>query len=223
MDIVIPLKAGSHNDYLELRYALRSIEKYLIDYDDVYIIGSEAPDWYKGQIIFYNDTPDRKQHSIFNKLLAAPEGIYWNDDHFLLQPMYTNQLKPWYESTLSNALGEACGRYHTALSNTIQLIGPDALYYDVHTPCIFEKAKLQELQRYDWSKEYVIKSLYFNLHSDRFAISYHDLKINRILSFQAIDYLTTDRIFMSTGPNGAKGDMLKWLAAKYPTSSRWEK
>ena len=44
MDIVIPLGTGSRWQNNELRFALRSIEKYLTGYDKIFIIG-ECPSY----------------------------------------------------------------------------------------------------------------------------------------------------------------------------------
>lgn len=252
MDIVIPYKKD-HNNGLELRFALRSIEKYLTGYRDIYLIG-DKPDWFteakfildftpiysslmpSGGMslmsrinkstssfhISFNDVPLRKQFSIMQKLLSAynssvsQEFIYWHDDHFLLKPC--SEIKPWYEGTLKEALGKASGSYHTAIQNTLDHFG-NIKYFDIHTPCIFEKEKIQELNKLDWSKEYIIKSSYFNNSEGE---EMQDCKIDRLLSKEAITERIKDRLFFSVGPNGFKKPMIEKLYELYPDKSRYE-
>lgn len=73
-DILIPLMHnGSKYDNLELRYCLRSIEKHLKDYGNIFIIG-EKPEWIKNVIhIPYVDSINNWQRSwnIYRKIMAG--------------------------------------------------------------------------------------------------------------------------------------------------------
>lgn len=216
-DVVIPYK---HKDGLELKYCLKGIEGFLVGYRRIFLVGTEFPSWYKGQTIYCPDVPGRKQLSIFNKLLAAcnsevsEDFIMFNDDHFLLKLIEVTEIKNWTSGTMSKALEKARGKYYTAILNTMEELGGDRLYYDIHAPCIYNKEKFKGLQGYDWSKELVIKSLYFNTYPcEKAAMT--DCKINIPMTREGIEEKIKDRLFFSTGPNGMKIQMKKKLEELY--------
>ena len=121
-DILIPLmKDGSKHDNFELRICLRSIEKHLKDYGNIYIIG-EKPGWLTGAIhIPFEDSTDNKQRAwnIYSKLTAginyisdietkyidknynptyeqlSDNFLFMNDDHYLLTDYIAGEF-PYY-------------------------------------------------------------------------------------------------------------------------------
>lgn len=225
MDIIIPLNSnGAKFNDIELQFALLSIEKHLTGWGKIFIVG-DCPKFTNGFThIPAKDTPGRKQYSLMNKLMIAVEDervsddfVYWHDDHFLLKPLHVSEIKPWYDGTMKNALNKAHGNYKESIQNTIQVIGEDAHYFDIHVPCVFNKKKLRVISGGQWAlKEYgfVIKSLYFNTfpeHSEYMK----DCKIDQALSVEAITELIKDRLFFSTGANGAKTQMIKKLNELY--------
>lgn len=215
MTIYIPYK---HKDGEELRFALRSIDKHFPH--DVVLITDKVPEWYKGEILFHKDISDRKQLNIISKLFEVPDETFfmWNDDHFLLKPI--TEIKNWYEGTLSEALAKAQGSYYQAVRNTLEHFG-DVKYYDIHTPCIFIREQIQRVFRLEWGdKEFVIKTSCLNSEEGE---EMKDLKIYRPISKEAIEHLTKDRIFFSTGATGFKQQMKEFLTEKFPHKSRWEK
>jgi len=216
MKIYIPYK---HKDGEELRFALRSIEKNFPDHE-VVLISDKWPEWYNGLHLFHPDVSDRKQLNIISKLFKVTDEsfIMWNDDHFLLKPL--TEIKNWYDGTLTQALRKATGRYHQAVKNTLDHFG-DIRYFDVHTPCVFTSEQIHRVFRLEWGdREFVIKSAAFNSKEGE---EMTDLKINRNLSKEAIQELTKDRLFFSTGPTGFKPEMIKFLNEQFKEKSRWEK
>ena len=94
VDIVIPLAEKGSLDNLELRYALRSIEKYAHGIRDVIIVGNKTPDWLRNvKIIDSVVDSNRKNITLFRKRLAAAMesdadyNLYWCDDYILLKTM----------------------------------------------------------------------------------------------------------------------------------------
>jgi hypothetical protein len=225
VDLVIPLNAnGQKFEDIELQFALLSIEKYLTGYNNIFIIG-DHPKFNNGFThIPAKDTPGRKQYSLMNKLMIAVEDervsenfVYWHDDHFILHPLHVLEIKPWYDGTMKNAFNKAHGNYHESIKNTIEIVGEDALYYDIHVPCVFNKKKLRVISGGQWAlKEYgfVIKSLYFNTFPEDSEYM-KDLKIDQPLSMEAITELIKGRTFFSTGANGAGPQMIKKLNELY--------
>src|ERR1017187_9385955 len=97
IDIVIPLKSGSDFRNLELKFSLRSIEKYLLNYRNIYVLSSNFPPFLNQDKVFcikYDDLGNNKEQRIMNKFLFAcsiPElsetFIASNDDYFLIKPI----------------------------------------------------------------------------------------------------------------------------------------
>lgn len=221
MDIVIPLGTGS-KDNLELQYALLSIEKYLSGRGKIFIIG-EKPKFLNGFIhIPAHDTKGRKQYSLMNKLCVAAEDerisedfIYYHDDHFLLKPLHVSEIKAWTSGTMLEALNKAHGNYYKSIKNTIEIVGEESPYFDIHVPCVFSKKRIKIISQGEWPElGYVIKSLYFNTfetESEYMA----DCKIDIPTSMEAIEEKIKDRIFFSIGANGLRTQMKKKLNELY--------
>jgi len=217
MNIYIPYKRSRKD---ELRYCLRSIEKNFAYYDDVILITDESPDWYNGNVLVHKDVSSRKQLNIISKLYCVPDNqfIMFNDDHFLLKPL--TEIKNWYEGTLSQALKKATGRYYQAVRNTFDHFG-DVKHYDIHVPAILTSLQVHRVFRLEWGdNEYIIKTAAL---SSQEGEEMKDLKIYRPISKEAIEELTKDRLFVSTGPTGFKPQMIQFLNEKFPDKSRWEK
>jgi hypothetical protein len=230
MDVVIPLGSGSKWKDNELKFALRSIEKHLKGYDKVFIVGN-CPKWLQNVIhIPCPDIPGRKEFSIFSKIMKAVEDercsedfVFSNDDIFFLKDIHVNEFKYWYEGTLGEKYVKTHGHYKGAISNTMPYCyyGCDDGYFDIHAPIIYNKYGIKELSKYDWSKEYVIKSLY----SSRFATEVDfmpDLKINMAMSYELIKAKIKDRLFLSIGTYGVCPAMTKVLTELFPNKSKYE-
>jgi len=220
MKIYIPYK---HTPGEELKFCLRSIEKYLTGYEDVILITDEPPEWYKGNILFHKDISHRKQLNIISKLFEVKDDkfIMANDDHFLLKSLHINEIKNWYQGTLSQALNNATGNYYSAINNTLAHFG-NIKYFDIHTPAIFTREGIHRTFRLEWGdNEYVIKSSYFaQMGGESEEIT--DCKINRPMSKEAIQDKIKDRTFFSTGNNGMRMQMIILLNELYPEKSRYE-
>src|SRR5688572_16798874 len=122
VDVVIPLGAQSRWGNSELKYMLRSMEKYLSNYKHVYIVG-ECPDWVKN--VKYVFMPDQltKTQNIMEKLRVAcniPElsedFLYTQDDLFLLMKESAD-IYPNYMSNkkMSKIISEETGTYQQLL------------------------------------------------------------------------------------------------------------
>ena len=227
MTIVLPYKDDILSG-VELKFALRSIEKHLTGFTNLVIIGT-PPDWYNGESVYAKDY-NGKQFSIYSKLLVACElenvsefFIMFNDDHFLLKPLDVTEIESWHDGYLKDTINKNHGiRYKEAIANTLQLI-PNGRNYDIHTPCRYHKKGFKDLfgNRTD---EICIKSYYFNYYEPTDEV-YHemkDFKINQLLSKEAIKELIKDRLFFSTSTNGMKKPMIELLNELFPNKSRWE-
>jgi hypothetical protein len=170
IDIAIPLARDRYHSYYELKMTLRSIETNLTGYRNIYIIG-EKPNWITNVThIPLKDLTGRKAYSIYRKMLTAANNesvstkfISWSDDTYLLEPLNVEGIKDWYDETLKDwTFKNINNLYRNIIKNTWKVF-PDGLFYNVHTPCVYEKERFIGLNKYNWTTtEYLIKSMYFN-------------------------------------------------------------
>lgn len=231
-DIIIPLGTESRWQDNELRYALRAIEKYLTGYRDIYIIGKPRK-WL--QNVTYIDAEEiysQKQLCIFRKtLLAAMDDrvsdtfAFWNDDHYLLQPLNVSDIKFWRFGNLKNLSAVAGGTYQRTVINTMKYLqesGYPIEHYDIHTPILYEKDKFITLANDEWDKaEKIIKSLYCNKHRVK-GEEMKDLKFARPFTRTEIRKAITGRMWFSICEHGTNDSMKEVLQELYSEKSKFE-
>ncbi len=198
MTIMYPLVVQS--DYTELKYSLRSIEKYLPG-PEVIIVGSYLPDWIRGVTwIRLNDIPGRKQLSIRKKIVAAleytPDIFFMNDDIYLLKPIPKNY--PYYCTGNLITQAESGAK---PLMKQLEEIGRPIKHFDNHYPIRYEKDKFSELQIFP--AECIIKSMYCNYHNIS-GTEMIDCKILNKTTQEAIEAMANNLPALSTGPAGLK-------------------
>lgn len=229
MDIVIALGTGSKVQDLELKYALRGIDKYLSGHANIILSGTK-PHWIRNVEHFpMEDVPGKKQFSIFQKIMAvldfcSDDFIFWNDDHFLLKPLETKDFKYWYEKDLQYWQSKAIGIYQKAITNTLELPGLNNYYTDIHFPIVYNKVKFAKLMNLEWGKkEYVIKSAYTKNESEGFEPAF-DLKLSDIrYTTEEINAKIKNRLFFSTGPHAITPFMKNALYDRFPYKSKYER
>lgn len=163
----------------ELKYSLRSLEKYGRNYNKVWIIG-DKPEYLNDKINHIPQTDDlshSKERKICEKIITAcqTEGISdpfvaANDDYFLTREIDLSEIKYYYQHTLEDKIKQKqkIDIYKISLQNTDEALkekGLPTLHYDIHYPIIYIKHLFkQAMSQYGWTKKggYVIKSLYAN-------------------------------------------------------------
>lgn len=248
IDIIIPLGKETRWNDMELKYALRAIEKYLTGYRQIIIVGKkrswlkEAEEvqlqggkWYGEGIVYIdinlNENSETKQRCIFQKILKAAKDervsdtfAMWHDDHMLLQPLDMKDIKYWKSGTLDNLGAVAQGTYQRTVLNSNKYIkeqGWTNYHYDIHTPILFEKNKFIELENEDWKKEMILKSLYCNKYGIK-GEEMKDLKIGKPLKREDIRKAIAGRLFFSISENGTNDAVKDILAELYPEPSKYE-
>lgn len=175
IDIVIPLGKGSVLKNFELRFCLRSIEKHLTGYRNIWIIG-ERPEWSQNvNHIPATDRYDISDRNIMAKLTLAAEHpeishdwIMFNDDHFLLAPFEAATFPYYYHQNLDVYLKQrgidAYGKRALATMKHLQDQNLPIKHFDIHTPILYNKELfLKFVSSLNWEKQsYIIKSLYAN-------------------------------------------------------------
>lgn len=252
IDIVIPLGKGStwHNN--ELRYCLRSIEKHLKGYRNIYIVGEfpsfllehvnavaesgQPRDSYVVPVFVPDESPHNPAKNIFNKLIAAcydqqlsMEFIYFNDDYILTQDIDAATLPHYHKE---HSLKESAGRiqqgntFRQALENTAKALeakGFAIKNFDVHIPMRMNKENFLKLQQYDWRVPYGYTAKSLYANSNAIEGEFMcDCKISQGLSTEEINSRVNDRFVFSYGDAGLFGDMKQWLKDHFPKPSVFE-
>jgi len=223
MDIVIPYKETKSR---EIIYALRSVESYLSEVDNVFIIGDD-PFFLQNVIhIPAKDIPGYK-HKEFNchsKLMLACRNseigetfLYMNDDHYLLQKYNAEIFPNYYFGSINKNTG--VGLYASTVENTIR-IGGEIKNFDIHCPMIIGKYQYREVVgSLNWTLPfgYCIKSVY-GYGIGLWGQSMPDCKVK----FEG-EFPGSDRAWFSTSDKwiGWTGSKL-FIESLFPNKSKYE-
>lgn len=180
LSIIIPLASngfGSRYGNVELKYCLRSIEKHLSGYGEIFLIGHK-PNWVKNVQHIPATDEDRtwwKEWNIYRKILLACEDprvsedfLFMNDDHFLLKDFVAGEFPYYWDGGLDDQTKRE-DQYGATVRNTHDLLKSLGIespkHCDVHTPCLYNKDKFKALSKFNWSVKhgYCIKTLYLNI------------------------------------------------------------
>lgn len=162
----------------ELRFSLRSLEVFGMNYRNVVLVG-DKPEYLNDKITFIpmKEVSGYKEIRIFEKLLKACKSelvsdpfIFFNDDFFLVKKINFQELPYYYFDNLANKIRarQRNDIHKIAMSNTRTALlqrEHSTRFFDIHYPMKYSKYRLSELKRvYNWDIRagYVIKSLYAN-------------------------------------------------------------
>lgn len=234
MDLVYSLGTGSHWDNNEIRYSLRSVEKFLkVDY--VYVIG-ECPSFLNVYHIPLKESSvsaHNKQYNIFAKIMRAcqtptisKDFIYMADDHFWLKPV--DRIPYYHNGNLFNTwIFHNCPSYQRTLMNTYNELlrrGLPTVNFNIHYPIVYNKEKfLQTVPLFRWGMYhgYAIKSLYCNSLKIEGECGI-ECKIKQPFRIADLQELTFGKELFSFGDEALNDSMKQYLQQLYPKKSRWE-
>lgn len=179
--IVLPwLSTGER--WEELRYTLRSIDKFWADKEcPIYIIGDAPPKWFKygGRLKFihikeYKESNEAGLWEAWQQgMQIAKEVAWWNDDIYLLKETNWDDLRiALTEGTIEDdelVLRASDNSWRRALGETVaemKLKGKQTVWcFATHTPYLFEIEKSLEIFRsYYLHYKGSWTNLYFNHH-----------------------------------------------------------
>lgn len=221
MKIFIPFWPNSG---LELKYTLRSIEKYVPN-DGVVIASSSLPDWLQNaEHIHYQDSPDlkKKGDNTHGKLLASlpslgNEFLAFMDDLVILQP--------WtFENYYCGKLGDVVktNNWGKVIDNTIALIG-HARNFELHCPMVYEAEKIKALAYKPTEYGLGIKSLYAEKYCLP-GVEYTDMNFSTSIPvIEDIRAQVEGRIFVSLSARAMNNLMMKVLNELFPEKSGFER
>jgi len=152
IDVVYPLGRGSKWGNAEIRYSLRSLEKYsLEDGYRVFVVGEKPAclDWKKVGHIPFTETK-AKEINILEKALAAAkdervsdEFFFINDDYFFLNPFSMKEFpyyhkgnirtQPWGKKP-DKEIKHVYDRMVKMTADVLEKDGFGTFHYDIHTP-----------------------------------------------------------------------------------------
>lgn len=230
-DVVVPFAKSNGIDF-ELKYCLRSIEKYLPDFGNIFIIGGQ-PSWIQNHIhIPFDDLPgsNYKQFNIYSKILHACDDKRISDDFYCTSDdvFLLDSYKENYDH--AGLLSEAILNYHSrqnykkVLENTLHFLGTKALNVG-HGPIIYNKELFKRsVATVNWKQVfgYAVKVLYVNMN--KLAGEYReDIKINKRESYFLIGLKLLYEHYFSINDYGINDDLMKVLDELYPEKSQFEK
>jgi hypothetical protein len=223
MDVIYPYKR-SPGDF-ELRYSFRSLVN--VPHSRV-IVAGDIPLSMSGDLVKVKNPrigTDRYMSSTANIFAAmaradvSDEFIVMNDDIFVL--------KPWtfrHENRgLLTEYDEAKGDYRARIQSTLGLLRShgitDPLFFGLHTPTVYNRAKLVELmQEFPMPKhKYLMRTLYHNVFPQP-SIRRDDVKIK---SWSEGDDYTGDILSISDNV-AAMPSFQSWINERFPVASRYE-
>lgn len=234
IDIIIPLHDVSRVNYIDLIFTLRSIEKNLSNYRNIYIIGN-VPVFIKNTInIKFNQSKsdDDKQKNILNKILFCIDTLdltdrflFFNDDHVLMKSFNALEFPNYCGGELKQINTD--NNYRITVNNTIRFLqskGFNINNFDIHTPIIYDKVIFKSVfKSINFPRfGYCIKSIYGNL-SEIEPTYLDDFKITSKISYLDAKDICNDKPIVSFGDAAIKTGLKEYLTELLPNKSIYEK
>lgn len=236
IDLVYVLGEGlSHFRNQEIKYSLRSVEKHVTGFRNIFIIGFKPP-FLNNKVIHipHQDNPYYcKERRIMEKFLTAcsiPEisdkFLMFNDDFFFTKSVNAQKIPYYHKGELCEAIKMMePGMYRKSLENTYAALtekGFETRHFDLHYPAYYDKNKFPEvMSKYDWTirSGFTVKSLYAN--TLRFVGEYRcDTKIEKSHNKQEVLDRIKDTDMFSTAEISRA--IISVLNDLYPEKSSFE-
>ena len=172
-DVVIPLSNGSAWSDNELRFALRSLMRYVADLGRIIVVGHK-PAWLNEDAVLHLDVQDRrkshKDSNMIRKVLAACDHVSgpfvrMSDDQCVLRPVTFGDL-PAYGRPMNPATAEPDGKWARKRNRTFVWLrdnGYPTADFDLHCPMLYDPETFRRMAAESpWEPRpgYCINSLY---------------------------------------------------------------
>jgi hypothetical protein len=251
IDVVVPLGRGSNYRNVELRYFLRSLEKYAKGFRRVIILG-ENPKFLSTRRAEYHPIrqfPFGKATRIalktlwaFENLDLTEEVLFCNDDYVFVKSFDVRKVPNYqrgdlFERSQIQLRQVPPGQvwqpdpYQKLLRETAEALkaaGKPTLDYDLHVPNIYRKTEFLSLKPWwEKSKTYkvglVVKSVYGNNIFPTPGPRLRDLKLGKWRSHQHLLAAVHDRFVFSYGDAALESGLETSLFKMFPNFSSFEK
>lgn len=210
MRVFIPYKE-TKDDGLECKFTIRSMVKHFKSMTNVILIG-DKPSWYKGDHHQFEDVPNRKEYSIYRKLILLNETVlHCNDDFYALQDF--DKDLPNYYSGLCREQAPMDKTYRDLFRNC----PGEWKNFDIHCPIVLNTQGFDE-----WLIDRPLKTTYANFNK-LLGTETIDCKIRYKPDVNEINYNIAGRMFFSSCDNAHENGMNRVLNSLYPNKSRYER
>lgn len=236
MDILYILGSGSKFKNNELRYSLRTLEKFIPNPSRVIVVG-EDPGFLSKAVDFYPmpEAVGNKEYRIAKKIewackkdvVTAPF-LFMNDDLFLTQSINPETYPYYHKGQLTQDPPK--NSYQKSLHNTDAFLrsqNKTTLHYDVHMPIIYNPEKFLELSGvWQFSKTLasglVVKSIYSNTFvNPKEAVEIKDVKFSRLKTPEDYARLKGRDVFSCSDAGWLQGVGMH-IAKQFTNKSKYE-
>ena len=241
IDVVYVLGKGSRWHNNEIRYSLRSIQKNLIGYRNVFIVGENPGFTTNITHIPHPDElgPGNADGNIIRKVLRACKRqrlsdtfLFINDDHFIIKPTHVKDIPPLHKgdmTTFSEGYFKQ-GLWRKRLKRTrdhLVAAGLTAFHFDAHTPILFNKHLFPDaVSRFDYATApgLTMKSLYGNVvyPGQEVPLTTQKVVIFKPKTIAEINQTTEQSYILSINDGGLNNSMRFWLQQTFPDPSKYE-
>ena len=236
VDVVIPLGTGSKHQDEELRYALRSIERFVENLGRVWIVGHK-PAWVQGvEHIPAGDPSRSKDANILDKIEAACRAgvsekfLRWSDDQIALRPLAWSQFGPYCFGDLAGTPpnGKRWRNRQLATRDWLAARGLPTWHCDTHTPIPMERRKflkLAEAGRDCWTvgDGVTVGTWYCNQAGQPRPLGDHKATLTAALPSLRLRAELAGRWFVGHNDPGFSGELRGLLDEIFPEPSGFER
>jgi hypothetical protein len=236
MDIVYILGKGSIWQNNELRYSLRSLEKHVKVFDNVYVIG-ERPDFLSDKVIHipFQDVYQNKARNIMEKVRRAAlddrigkNFLLLNDDYFFTRDTDIREYPYYYKCKLEQTVQINAGtQYGKHIQETYKLLKSQehpTLNFDTHKPIIYNKHQFKiVVNRANWNVRfgYTLRSLYCNTLGIKGEFQ-KDSKVNHPHLKQIWRHIFSQSDVISIDDKAINQQFKEFMQETYPDKSKFE-
>ena len=240
VDIIIPLGSGSRFNNRELRFALRSIERFVPKVRNIYIATDNPPKWLQNVTIV--NVPDKHKHNkdanLFDKILAVCKttdiGEYflvWSDDQTAIDyidPESIDIYNPRNKSKFINRNSTWAKR----MVHTLDFLSSQGIKlnynWDSHTPHLYKKSVIIPiLESIPYAQEpgFCLDTILMGLSKAEPKINQDIVKINAEINTPTEGWIQRSKGKLFIGYNDAafSTGLQEELAGYLPNTSKYEK
>lgn len=224
VDIVIPLSKESRFNNLQLRLALRSIDKYAQNVGNIWVYTeADLKDFQNINVVKKGDPiKNNKDANLINKIKAAAENpdvsehfMFWSDDQILMDHLDLQKAPVVYNRrSIDSIQAGNITKWRSRLLNTMQYVekqtGNKLRYnYDAHTPQPYTKQNARyvfDTVPYMEGKGFCINTIYYGMLGQPAAVAQEQIKFTvqgatHVLPKNRFTYFGYDDQGFNTGVN----------------------
>ena len=233
MNLIIPLIKSKWGE--EIKFSLRSWDKYYTQDLNVFILGNYKPDWLCNvEYVKIKQTGFTTEQNIAQAFKYAADNfdefIWSNDDIYLLDYLTYDDLKiPYYLQDLSGVKNRKSNRWGQLLWKTVDRLsenGKTLMNGETHTPYYYEGDKINQIfETYRIDKgDGLLRTAYLNnFYSVDEMLNIKDKKLGFYNKRKMLKGETKDKLFLNHDDDGLSDDVKMLLYLRFPEKSKFEK